>query len=345
MMKTVIRVICVCIVAAVPGDLLAAPQLLSQVSIVSTGAAPFFNGGTDRSFAFGDAFTPIFFQSAPGIVIQGDTYGLGRASAGTGSLGVYSRAAQGLQGGTVQYYSNIVETNSRAQFKLDDFIVTPLAPGNPQTFVNLFLRFSVAGQMANPTAQGGVFDTALINNFPTDSFASVDTQLYLDILLRRPDGSYSGSNGGWARVTANTTNAGPPTSPTMFATGAFDGKEAALQGGVPFLVEALFIGVPVNQLLEMTVGFRSVAQSAVGFPQGGGQWQGNGVVAFDQTLTFATDAVATLPAGFTVNSPGGNIANNIWTATVVPLPGTLLLLGTGLAVLSGRRRLRRKIGS
>ena len=336
MMKTIKSVICLFILAAGSGSVVAAPHYLSQVSIVSTGAPQFFDdGGTTGTFAFGSLFAPVFAQSAPGIVIQGDSSGLGRARAGVGSIGVYSRAAQGLQGGTLQYYANTITTSSRAEFKLDDFIVTPLVAGNTQTFVNLTLRFAVIGQMGNPTTQGSIFDTATLSNFPDEIFASVDTQLYLDIRLRRSDGSYSGLGGGFARILANTTNVGASSS-TMITSGAFVGKEAALQGVTPFLVEAPFIGVPVNELLELTVGFRSVADSAVGFPQGGGLWLGFGSVEFDQTLTFANN-VATLPAGFTLNSPGGNIANNVWTPAAVPLPGTLLLMASAMmGLLWGR---------
>ena len=223
MIKTIKYVICLCILAAGSGAVLAAPQYRSQVSIVTTGAAPFFDGGIDRTFASGSVFEPVFFQSAPGIVIQGDAFGLGRARAGVGDLGVYSRAAQGYQGGTLSFYGNVVTTNSFAQFKLDDFIVTPLVAGNPQTFVNLTLRFAVNGQMANPTAQGNIFDTATLNGFPDGSFASVDTQLFLDVRLTRPDGSYSGLNGGLARIVGSTTNVGASSS-VMVTSGGIAGR-------------------------------------------------------------------------------------------------------------------------
>ena len=95
-----------------------------------------------------------------------------------------------------------------------------------------------------------------------------------------------------------------------------------------------FLGVPINELLDLGVSFGANAESAVGFPAGGGLWQSAARVEFDQTLTFATDQVATLPAGFTLNSQGGSITNNVWT----PAPGTLALLVSALLTLARPRR-------
>ena len=50
-------------------------------------------------------------------------------------------------GGTLQFYSNVAETVSFAQFTLHDLMVTPVVVGLPQTFVNLTLRFAVDGQL------------------------------------------------------------------------------------------------------------------------------------------------------------------------------------------------------
>lgn len=125
----------------------------------------------------------------------------------------------------------------------------------------------------------------------------------------------------------------------MATSGAFAGQEAALQSGDPFTVDMLFIGVPVNELLDLTVGFQAKAQTAAGFPEGGGLWESAARVDFDQTLSFATDRAATLPNGFTLNSPSGNITNNVWTPepAPVPLPGTVALLASALLALARSR--------
>lgn len=141
-------------------------------------------GCPGERFAFTSEFTPVFFQSTPTIVIQGDTGGRGLARAGVGSLGVYADATQGLQGGTLQFYSNVVETASFAQFTLHDFMVSPVVVGNPRTFVNLFLRFAVDGRLTIPFSGGSVFDTATLNNFPDNPFASAATQLMLNARIR-----------------------------------------------------------------------------------------------------------------------------------------------------------------
>ena len=99
-----------------------------------------------------------------------------------------------------------------------------------------------------------------------------------------------------------------------------------------------FLGVPINELLDLTVSFGANAESAVGFPAGGGLWQSAARVEFDHTLTFAIDQVATLPAGFTLNSQGGSITNNVWTPAPVPLPGTLALLLSALLTLARPRQ-------
>jgi hypothetical protein len=41
-------------------------------------------------------------------------------------------------------------------------------------------------------------------------------------------------------------------------------------------------------------------------------------VYFDRTLSFATDYVATLPAGVTLDSAAGGITDNVWTPAPEP---------------------------
>lgn len=169
-----------------PATLFAAPAYLAQVSVVPDGGTRSDDGGADSTFAFGAAFSPIFVSFAPGIVISGDTFGLGRAGVSAGSVGVYSRAAQGLQGGTTLYYANVIQSTSRARFTLDDVVVTHLVPGPPPPFVNMALRFVVHGRMAAPVGQGSINDTATRNDFPDDIFGSLLSDLALQVQLRAP---------------------------------------------------------------------------------------------------------------------------------------------------------------
>jgi hypothetical protein len=322
--------------AAAPRDATANAQYLTNAVITPVGAAQVFeeNSGAIGQPSAASLFLPVFVQSAPGIVLQGDTGATARANAGIGTLRVFSEVGQSLQGGLTSFYTNRLQASSRAQFTLDDLLITPTA-GAAAPFVNFTLRLALDGLMPDPTATGQVFDTATLNNNPNGNFGSANTELNLTARLRRTDGSFSGSALGRARILANTTNVGTGSS-TFLTEGAFIGKQAALQGGFPFIAEFVFLGVPVGQLLELTLDLRSQAQVVAGFPVGGGLWVSGARVAFDQTVTFATDQVALLPAGFTLNSPSANIVNNVFTP--VPLPPAMLLLGTALAAL-GRRRL------
>ena len=56
---------------------------------------------------------------------------------------------------------------------------------------------------------------------------------------------------------------------------------------------------------------------------------------FFHSLSFATSGdVFNLPAGYTVNSVSGGIVNNRFVGAPVPLPSTLLLLGSGFPRLA-----------
>ncbi len=337
-MKSILHAIGLMVAAASSSAALAAPVYVAQVSIVPSEGTSFFDGGTPAGIATtasGFVNAPINHVSAPGIEVTGLSYGDATAFAGLGTLAVYSRASQTAQGGTLDYYLNRIRTESRASFMLDDLVVTPVNPNNPQQFVGMTLRFAISGLMPDPDAQGQVYDTATRTTFPDQTFATVDDWLSLDVGFRDPAGVFTGFGGGFARIMASATNAVGSTGPFMTTNGALGGQGAALQSGATFIAEALFGGVPVGVPLELTVGMRATTESVFGFPQNGGLWQGNGVVQFDHTLTFATDAVATLPAGFTLNSASGQISNNVWTP--VPLPGTLLLLLTAFLAASTRR--------
>ena len=60
---------------------------------------------------------------------------------------------------------------------------------------------------------------------------------------------------------------------------------------------------------------------------------------FGNSLTFVTDGpVFDLPAGYTANSVSGNIIDNQFVASAVPLPAAVWLLGTGCLGLFGWSR-------
>ena len=342
-MQTLLRATCLCVLALCAANVAGAPDVKATASVITDSVAPVFEGGVGSTYARASLFAPVFVQSAPGVFIAGDTGGSGKARANIGSLGVSANAEQGLGGGTLSYYRNVVTSKSLAQFTLHDLMVTPLV-ASTSPFVSLSLRFRIDGIMDIPLAQGAVNDNAIFDNFPDQVFATARTQLLMGVTLNRPDFTWIGYNGGEASIRSATTNIGA-TSSVMLASGPFAGRETALQHGIPILVELSFLGVPVNEMLDLTVLLSATAETGVGFPVGGGLRGANASVEFDKTLTFATDTVATLPAGFTLNSPSGGIVNNVWTPAPVPLPGSLPLLAIGLLGLVRPRQLTRDSGA
>ena len=86
------------------------------------------------------------------------------------------------------------------------------------------------------------------------------------------------------------------------------------------------------------------AEAEVFMRGGGGLALGDGSANFFDTFSFATEGPVflDLPVGATVN--GGGIVDNHYTnpfAPQVPLPGTLVLLGSGLLTLVGFRRIKK----
>jgi hypothetical protein len=309
------------------------PSFLAKV-YTRAGPTSDFRGGFQQPGPQSEAsylYDPIYYESAPGVAITGADSADGAAHAGLGVLRVRSRAAQSAQGGTFQYYSTTSEAIVYAEFTVDDVVVRPTGPGAPQ-FVFALLRFQIDGRMPEPLGQGGLFDTFLTTNFPNEVFAGALTELRVWITLKYPIGQSTG--GGQVRRSTETTYAAGSTSFADFS-GEFFGKEAALESGQPFLVQAGFTGVPVGERLGLTVALEARSLSTYGFPENGGLFQGDAQVLLDSTMTFATDFVATLPPGLTLDSESAGIVDNVW----VPEPaGAPLASGGALALLSFARR-------
>jgi hypothetical protein len=277
-------------------------------------------GGIESSIPqaeYGQDFDPVFFESAPGIVVTGSDVASGAARASNGVLEVNSRAAQAAQGGTLHVFGTTAEARAYAEFVLDDVVVTPLGPGAPP-FVPAVFRFALDGLLPDPVAQGSIFDTFLATNFPNEIFAGAETELVLRVSLKDALGQLISTEGGTARLRTEASHAAGSMSAPPLLSGAFAGKEAAMRSGAPFLVEVGFVGVPVGEDLALAVSLEAHSRSVYGFPVNGGLWQSAADVVFDSTATFARDFVAVLPAGVTLHSASGGIVDNVWT---LPEPG------------------------
>ena len=83
-------------------------------------------------FALADAFSPVSYQTAPGVVLAGDESAHSHASAGAGTLRSSGRAAQGIQGGNSGSFTTFhAVSNADARFIIDDLIASPLSTGGP----------------------------------------------------------------------------------------------------------------------------------------------------------------------------------------------------------------------
>lgn len=303
----------------------------SAVATLDTTYGPFTSDsdtGTWARAAVTD-FRTVFVPSGGGNVLQGDEGANARAAAETGILRVAASAAQGLQGGLAFSGLNTgASASATARFTIDDLIVNAL-PGGPSApaFTPLSLRFAVSGLLPDVRAEGQIYDTATILLAPDGIFASAFTEINMLVSLAETGGSTLGSHSSTARLSEFTTNAIGAQPQTPFLNGGFTGQLFYLQSGNGFVVETGPIMVPVNAALALTVELRGTARTGAFFPQGGGIFQGNAQLDFDHTVTFATDGVATLADGFTLNSQQAGIANNQWTPVPVPAAAWLLLSG------------------
>jgi len=116
---------------------------------------------------------------------------------------------------------------------------------------------------------------------------------------------------------------------TEVGTGVLD-TSAGDQVGIGF---GVLLTVPINTPVDLRLG--AIATALVNGPTGQVSFAD---VDFFNTLEFDPNQTFTLPDGFTVNSVSAGIVDN----QVVPEPSSVLLLATGVLMLSGAHRRRRE---
>jgi len=322
----------------------AAPSA-AAVATLDTTAGPFTSdsetGSSDASATVVDIRT-VFVASGGGNVLQGDEAASARAAAGVGVLRVAASATQGLQGGlNFTSFNTGASANATARFSIDDLVVSALPGGAPSpAFTSLSLRFAVSGLLPDVAADGEVFDTARKLLAPADIFASATSELTMSIGVAETGGSTLGTHQSLARLLALTTQAVgvQPQAPVL--TGGFAGRLFALQNNDVFVVETGPITVPVDAPLTLNVELRGLARTSANFPQGGGIFESSAQLFFDHTVTFATDGVAALADGFTLNSVQAGIVDNQWAPVPVP-PAACLMLSAVAGLLWCAKRATR----
>lgn len=317
----------------------AAEEYFVSSAITAGSAPPLFRGGVrDSTLKFLNdvqVLDPIFFQTAQDVIVTGLNLAAGGARAERGLLGVASRTRQTAQGGLylVNFYGAVVRSENVAEFSFDDIVISPVG-GAPPPFVAATFRFAMDAFLPDPYAQGRLYDTALITNFPNEVFANLGTRIQLNVTLRSASGFYSGSGGGDITLQSGTTFVGNTSFFGPSGSGSLAGLVTLLENGSTVIVPVPFFGVPVNEPLTLTVRLLASTDAGFGFYQNGGAWESIAEVGLMNTLTFAPDFVATLPEGMTLDSVSADIVDNVWTP--VPEPGVSLMIALGVLALGVR---------
>lgn len=221
-----------------------------------------------------------------------------------------------------------------------------LAPGSPAPAAPSFLArvFTDAGD-AEPWVRGGDPSAGIQIQAYGEQFQPVYFESAPGIAITGSDlaGGGAHARNGELRVAvraAQTAQGGTlqfhgttaEARSELAGDGALFAGTDALRDGIPFVAEAVFIGVPVGEPLTLTVSLEAGSRVGYGFPENGGSWQAE--AGLSARMSFAR-SVATLPPGVTLASAGGGIVDNVWT---LPEPaGAAWAVGGALGLLARRR--------
>jgi hypothetical protein len=330
-------VLCVGLGLLLAREAIADAQYLAKTFSHAGPAAPSFRGeGPTGSHPLYTGYQldigNVYYESAPGVVIAGKDLAGGHAIADRGFLSVYSTAGQQEQGGCFAYYGTSIDTTSEAMMSFDDVVLQPISPGAPG-FTNVIFWAPLQCRLADPYAGGRVYDTVLVNGFPTQTFATIKPEIRLSAELNTADLSYDGLTGGNASIIAQGTNAAGTTYFGPIADSVLGTHLPEFDTGTNFFVGLPFLGVPVGVPLQLTIDLQTRISGGYGFPAQGGEWQS--LTSVYCTMNFASAAIAQLPASLTLNSNEAGIQNNVYDP--VPEPDVVAQLACGSFVLSALR--------
>lgn len=216
--------------------------------------------------------------------------------------------------------------------------MTATGPGAP-SFTTITFRLPFDCLLSDPYAGGGVYDSFLVQNFPTQSFASIKPEIRIGVELKTADLSDDIQFGGTDSITATTTYATGTTYFGPLVGGIFGSHLGDIESGNPFVVALPFTGVPVGVPLQLSIDLQTQIHDAYGFPAQGGTWQSLAMVHCVMNFASAAVPVALVPAGLSVDSPGAGIDDGFYDP--VPEPGTLVRLLPGCLALAGIAAARR----
>lgn len=155
----------------------------------------------------------------------------------------------------------------------------------------------------------------------------------------------SGSGAQFVRATMNIKLDGTFASSHEFSSGTLtlhffvnNGPFGSWNGGsIEYSQSNLPVVLPLNFDLSPGRPY-SVRIGATATARAFGPGENYTAVDFGNTISFQPDEVATLPAGYTLDSVDLGVVNNQFVGFAVPEPNTALLVGLGLLVLGVRTR-------
>lgn len=354
-------------------SLLIGAALILIVAVRDAAAGPIFSAATQQEFEIAGTQSYQFdVDEATGASIEhrsprhtfadpshdSEDSWVQSATAGPGSLGSFSQR-RGFRGGFERFpvFGRLpiqeVAVRSTAAFLLDDVKISPL--------VGVGGVFPITVPAALRLTLGGDFDVEANATTPGPAWSHARAAVSVDGELFSGHHNVGFSNGSLTlrhdlsnRLTMHHTFSGEAIAenlsndsfqPRVTSSGILEDVTfgSVVAGHVPISTDTF--DLPVDRPFSLFLRLRTSADIGGVAPTGFTEALARS--NFGDTLSFATTGpVFDLPEGFTVNSASGQIVDNRWvgaSASPVPEPSSLALLGVGMLGLLGYGRQRRSI--